>query len=472
MTVSHHHTGVHHANPIRPWTVLILVGVAALILSAPLLIRSLNGNHALIGPESYAHLGVAQNLVTPGSYPIPAASATLFDVIVAGLLVVAGPLVAAKLFPLLLGCLAIVVFLFAAKTVTDDNDERILAAILLIASPLFIVSFATLSSQALAIIISLGAIACVRRRPLLMGVLLLTLTVVNVWAFAATLIALLALSVLQGSWRKTAIAGVLGIVIIVVLHLAAGFLAQDILVEGAKGSLGEWFGNEVGYLFFILFLAVTGFLAQWRSDRKAIGATIIAILAVALGVLLPSARVVLLPMVAILAAKGFLILWRRKWSVGNVRDATMFLLCLSLLFTLIAAIAALSRAAPSVEQVEAFTFLQTSPRDAVVLSSPENGVFIERLGRRTAYLDELRGSPGSSPENAVLAEEMFSTRRMADATTILEGSGVTYLLIDDDMRAGGVWSHEEEGLLFLLEHSPYFIKLHERESVSVYRYDR
>ena len=42
-------------------------------------------------------------------------------------------------------------------------------------------------------------------------------------------------------------------------------------------------------------------------------------------------------------------------------------------------------------------------------------------------------------------------------------------MIDKQMR-DDYWTHDEEGLLFLLENNNHFVKLYDKEDVAVYRY--
>ncbi|MBD3209386.1 hypothetical protein GF367_03120 [Candidatus Woesearchaeota archaeon] len=453
--------------PSDGFVLAVLVLLAVFFVLTPFTARSLQGNNALLGEQSHFHLGLAQNMLEPSSYHLQDVTPTLFNSLVAGILIIANPMLTSKLLPIILGVASVILFFLTAQRVLGDMEERSLAGLLFIISPLFIVVFTTLTPASLVLFLSLLCWWLYDRSPVLSGVTLSLLVGVHATAFIVTAVLLVAYGLLRGSWKHAAVSGAIGLFLMVLLDAFFGFVAGDALIMSS--SFNDFFvslGANFGYSFFLLFLAAVGVIAAWSKERRQIVASLIigGVFVFSFSDML--ARVLLVPLVAMLAGKGVLVLLRRPWTVRSIRNITLFLVGLSLLFTLVFTISGQVKAEPTMEKLEALRFLHTSPPDAVVLSSPDNGVLIERLGRRQAFLDNAQ----QDQERWSAAQQVFLSYRMGTTVPLLQEYGITYVFVDERMRDGGVWTYEEQGLLFLLKYDDRFVKLYDAGSNVVYRF--
>ena len=216
-----------------------------------------------------------------------------------------------------------------------------------------------------------------------------------------------------------------------------------------------------------MFLAFAGIITAWRARKFNVLVTIIVA-----GVFLFSfsdriARLLLLPLIAVLAAKGVLSLIKRTWDVQMLKNVTLFLVGLSLLFTVVMTIASLVDSEPTSEKMGALLFLRTVPEGDVVLSSPANGVLIERVAKSPAFLDQVDGVDDHAME---AANQIFLSQRFSMTRDLLAEYNITHILIDSRMRDGEVWTSQEQGLLFLLAHHPAFVPVYQQGDVEVYRF--
>ena len=451
----------------RFFVIFVLLILSLFFVLTPFFIRSLQGNSSLLNEESYFHLGIAQNIVDPGKYPLPDVTPIGFEVFVAGLVSWFDPLLVAKILPVILGVLCVSIFVWRADTLLE-GEESLVSGLLFIFSPIFLIAANSLSPAILVLFLFILSWALYDRFPWLSVPLLLILTIVDAKGFLIAGVLLLAYGLLQERWRPAAIGLALGGVIIAVLKVAFGFFAQNALA--AQSSIGQFFaslGAEFGYSFFILFLALAGLIAGWQARKARVTVTIIIA-----GVFLLSfseglARVLLLPLIAVLAAKGLRSLFYRSWDVAFIKNVTLFLIGLSLLFTVVMTITNLVHAEPSSEKMGALLFLRTVPQGDVVLSSAENGILIERIAGAPALLDQ---AGGSDEADAQVAEKIFLSQRFSVTRDLLVQYNITHILIDGAMRDGGVWTNQEQGLLFLLQHHPAFVPVYTQGDVEVYRF--
>lgn len=447
--------------------VVVLLLLCVGFLLTPFVLRSSAGNASLISVYSYAHLSLAQNIVQPDAYPVGGAVGGGFDYIVASLLGLFSPLVIGRWLPFVLGLLAFSLFLGAFRSLCDDDNEFLIGGLLFLISPLFLVSFTTLQQFSLVLVIVLAALWLVQSARQWFGAsLLLLLPFIDMVGFFVGGAVVLGVSLLFRRARAVAFMSAVGVVLVVFLDVF-GFAARDPLVDGVAGTLFASFGGTFGYSFFILLLALMGIVALWRPVNTVIagGAFLFGVFVVSFSV--PVARVVLLPVVVVLAARGVLLLFRRSWAISSGRHIALFLIGLSLLFTLVSTFSALSAAEPSVGRLEALRFLRTVPQDEVVLSSANNGIFIQRIAQRRVLVDEFRNDDVAVFEDV---DTMFSTVRLRMAADLFAQYGVSHVFIDEEMRSGGVWLSDSSGLLFLMQNNDLFVKVYEKDGFVIYRF--
>jgi hypothetical protein len=447
---------------------VIALMLSIVFLLTPFVVRSLQGNDALLGQESYFYLGAAQNVLVPESYPLSDMQTTLFDLLVASLLLFIPPMLVAKLLPVALGFLALLLFFLQSHKFLSEN-ELAASSMLFLISPLFLVMFTSLSPFCLVLVIVLLSWLLYDKFPVLSLVVAGLLLFVDGLSFVFLVLLLFAYGFLHASWKPAAIGGMAGMVVLVALDLFAGFFASQGIISSL--SFSDFFANlgaDFGYSFFILFLALTGIIGVWSRKNTHIGAIVVLCSVFLFSFSSASARVVFLPVSALLAGKGIIFLVKREWKVDSIRYASLFLVGLSLLFTLVFTITDRVDEEPSFGQLKAYQFLQSVPEGEVVLSQSANGIFIERIGRRDAFLDEVKSE--YSWERDVAAHRMFMATRLDMVEDLLTEYHISHILIDENMRSGAVWTHEEQGLLFLLDHSTHFVKLYDADGVMVYRY--
>ena len=260
-----------------------------------------------------------------------------------------------------------------------------------------------------------------------------------------------------------------GLLVMLFLHTFFGFVAEQSLSVD-RGGLLVSLGGSVGYSFFLLFLGLLGFLSLWGQDPRIVVMTVLFGVVFVVSWYVPIMRVLLVPLVAILASVGVSGLLRRQWSVEMIKSVTLFLIALSVLFTLVMTVQFQAQAPPSIVKMQAVRFLQTAPVDEVVLSSAANGVFIERIAHREAFLDDFARGQEVALSRRIVADQLFYSQRLSRTMMLLEEHGITHIFIDPDMTSGQVWVDDEQGLLFLLKNDPRFVKVFDNQGYVIYRY--
>lgn len=459
--------------PEKHVVVIVLLLLTMFFLVTPFVARSLQGNDALLGEESYFHLGLAQNIAGQADYPFHESQPTLFDWLISLLVVFVHPLLVGKLVPVVLGLVSVVLFMHILSQEFVNRYERVSSSLLFIISPVFIILFTTLSPSSLLVTLFLASVATYRRFPVVSGLFLLSLIFINAKSFVIASLLLVAFGCSHKRWRPAAISGGVGLVVMILADALFGFMAAEQLV--LRTSMHDLFvslGAQFGYSFFILFLALVGVIGSWSNKREFLLSSFFVVVVFIFSFSDVIARALLLPIFALLAGKGLLFLLQKKWELLSVRNATLFFIGLSLLFTLVMTVSDQVKSEPSLEKMEALLFLRSVPDNDLVLSSSENGVFLERVAKHPALLDSVRRSEQARWNDELSAQRVFYAQRLSIASSVLVEQDIGYVFIDEKMRNGGIWTYEEQGLLFLVENSNHFVKLFENREVSVYRFIR
>jgi len=158
---------------------------------------------------------------------------------------------------------------------------------------------------------------------------------------------------------------------------------------------------------------------------------------------------------AILAAYAIKRLTMREWTIPYLKRASLILIICGLMFQTLTFMSISARMEPSPALMNALDFLRANYRGGMVISSPENGFYIEYAGMK-AFLDENYAYFPGFQDRKKTAEQIFYSRNLKNASALLNSKGISYILITPDMKRGKVWRREDEGLLFLLRNKETF----------------
>jgi|GEM_PF-3119378 len=395
-----------------PYTLL----AAALLLLSPLLQRSFAGSPLIPAPESYAALagkGVYSLLLN--------ALASLGDMVV--------------LVSVLIGLASAALAHILAARFTKNKETRMLLVILFLISPFFVATFTRLAPETLGIPLLLLCLLFKRR--LARGLTALVLALVNPALALPALIALLFLKQDKRSWLPGIVAA-----IPLALLVTRPSYTTPLLELGTVGGLS----------FIIVTLALIEAALRWRdaSQRRAI---VLFVLALLVAPWHPS-LFILAGLASIpLAAQLITRLDRRTWIVADARPLTLLLIGCSLLFLLLVHEGMVAAQEPSLNTVRTLVLA----RGGVMLAPPELAPIISHFSGAQPLLDKR--SCTLKPSLCLDVTTLYDARRLADAQPIIQRYGITSLLITKEMREGGVWRYDEDGLLFLLAHSDSFLKV-------------
>ncbi len=365
------------------------------------------------------------------------------------------------LLPLLSGLLSIILFQRLLARFSFPTPVQFMTLISLILSPAFIYTFTVASPDSLSIIILL-----------LGGVLFLSpswlaalfgsgfMVLGSLFSLFHALLVLFflffyLLKQVSPSEKKR------GLLTLIVVLLPTLFLPQPFFVPYrifpfTINNLISDFGSVSGLsLFFIILLGI-GAVYAWR-EKKQYGLLFLLCMLIAPMLIVHPPLLIYFAFASTLFVGCALARFKESvWHFRIVGRITLFVIILGLLFSSLSYANRMKDFPPSPDLVHGLDFLHDySTADAVVLSVPEMGYFIEYFADRAAFIDEALPPPVFSQRRAD-AEIIFQSRNLDQTKSLLLEHSITHLVITREMKEGGVWNDPEQGLLFVLRDSETF----------------
>ncbi len=229
------------------------------------------------------------------------------------------------------------------------------------------------------------------------------------------------------------------------------------------------FGSIHGLGIFTVLLSILGIAASWPAKEKLLFVYFcIGILLVLFFIAGEAALYFLYPIIVLFAALAYTTLWQRSWALPLIRTLTLATLAYGVLFSGLAYVNQQVHSGPTKNVLASAAWLSSHPfySDAIVLSHPQKGFWLEPDGIERAFIDY---NEYYYAERLEVMHKIFASRDFKTTGTLLEENGISLIWIDDEMRNGQVWNEKDEGLLFLLS-DERFLRVYESDDVEIWRF--
>jgi hypothetical protein len=352
------------------------------------------------------------------------------------------------------------------------QNDIFFALIILVTTPIFLYEFTTFGPEILALpILLLGLILFVRGY----YVSAIFLAATALFNIMYTLIAVV-LIVGEYIFKKRDkwlllinLGSIAGLIMVGIFLLNINYLSSFLpTISGLNGFLIE-FGAAKGYALVTVGLALIGLFSWWNKDSKKVTIMIAVLALIIIAAFFEDIRLPIALIIAIFGGFSISYLVHREWEIHVLKDVTLLLIVCILIFSAILTINFQIKNI-SDEKLSAMSYLSSAGKEDIVLSSEKNGFLIEYESGRSAYLDGNSYKFKDYSERKRIADKIYYSRNLNELEVILRAEKINYVLVDSEMRAGGVWNGREEGLLFFLENSEKFIKIYYNEDTQIYRY--
>ncbi len=471
-------------NLLNEKTALVFVIVlAAIVLSMPLLFRAIHKESSLPGKEPYYHSRVVEAISNdegPGKDPLLVDERrplliSPYHYMVSYLSRGIDEAYVVRFLPILLGILSAVLFFLMLRKHGVSYDLSLISVIVLISSPNFIYAYTLSTPLCLILFINLLAFFLLSSKSKYLSavsiLLFLTIPFFGVLDTVITLVLILIYAVLFKEKRLYAF------VIIPACALLLTFVPQSGLFSAVNNPLinHNFFGrvvlelgSEYGFGFFVLLLAIIGFLTSLKLSKKYLLFNILFAGLIVFSIFFNHAFFYLNFAMALLVAFAFDKFLKMKWQISIIRDMTLFVVILGVLFSTVSFISRSAVSGPDENVIVSLAYLEQ--KQGNVLSHYSYGFWIESFAQKPVLMDSLfKGY--DYKKRAFDSNSIYYSRNLENTKNILNKYEIRYIWIHKDMKNGLVWENENQGLLFLLKNSVDFQKVYNNTEVEIWEYE-
>ncbi len=468
--------------------ILFLI-VALLVLSIPLIFRLINKNPIITGEEPYYHLRIAKEIAEkkkidydPLSYAGRNYVFDPYDYFLAFTYNLFGN----KIFiitPLILAFFSVILFFFIIKKLGLNLMTCFLIMLALTFSPIFIYTFTVLNKHSLVIsLMLLGFLFFIDRRILLNVfsiIIFSTIPIFNTIASLIVILLVLSYSLYTKKKKKQVYAALIFVLLVnllyyLIIYLKYGFPERVTFVSvNYLQILLSDLGSFTGLSLFTIMLTIIGLIATWEYKKKLwpIYSTIL-ILLVSLAHFSYS-NIYLKFVITIFTGIGFYKIISMEWKLKFIRDLSIFIVILGLIFSTTSHIHRLVNALPDKNIKESLQFLGVySDPEEIVLSHYSRGFWIEYYANRASIIDSFFTYAPSPNERYKDINAIFYGVNLEDTKELLNKYNVNYIYIDNEMKKGIVWKKEKQGLLFLFRNNETFKNIYDKDGIEIWQYKK
>ena len=221
-------------------------------------------------------------------------------------------------------------------------------------------------------------------------------------------------------------------------------------------SLFTGLGDATGYGTFFILLAFLGIFMLWKERKDYWYMYLFAFLFGIYGLFFTEVRIFSHIFLLFFSAQGLLHIIYRKWNLKLIKKMSLFVIFLGLLFSSLSFIdrESVHRPVPYIKEIA-----MELPK-GIVLTDLDIGHVIQYYSKNPVLYTT------TNPYDIEKSKILFSSRNIEITIRILEEFNVDLILITKNMK-DEIFS-EEQGLLFLLENSKRFKKIHSSSNVDLW----
>lgn len=420
-----------------------LLLLAIIISSLPALFNISDGSPLFNGTESYYYLSLL---------PEP---------------IQGFPLEIALLFPVLILTISVLLYYSLAKRLNIGTTNRFYYLLLFILSPIFISSYSILSGYAIALLLMLSGCKLLFMEKKIKYVSIIPFIAATfIDGFTSVLLLFVLLIILFNNPHKKLVTTMIGVsflsFLINILFFHQQFFLGPFHHPKILADLISDLGGFSGVSLFILLLTVIGLSLTWK--KKADSWAYLFLIPLIPAYFLSTETMFYFSLVVIFfATAGLRYLLERRWAVPFLKQFTILLLFLSLLFSTITYIERTLHQEPTAIDQEMLIWIKEYTNDEdVIFSNPEYGPYITYFTQRSPFYS----LPDNNAQKAGDAATILNSTYIKDTFPILEENSVSIIYITPKMKES---LPEDQGLLFLFKNEKFKLLL-QREGYEIWEF--
>lgn len=364
----------------------------------------------------------------------------------------------------ILGLISILLFLKFTKKIEVQKEYTFIFLILVILSPAIISTFSTISINAIYLFyLTLGLYLTTFKKLKYLSIIPLILSL-ELTIFNSILTILIIILILLNSKNKKFFTSIL--IISIISSILFGYFLTPFSILNINGSISNLisdFGSTAGMSFFLFFLSIFGIFVTWKN-KKIIPIYFLLLIISTLYFFTNEANLALVILLAFFGSNGFLITFKKKWKLNKLKEISIFILFLGLIFSTISFYERFSIISPDSNDMDSLLFIKDNfPKDSIIFSSKDNAYFIKSISQKEPLFLPYKSAKKSRNDT----NQILSSLYIMDLFPILEKENIKALYITKDMKKR---LPNDQGLLFLLQNKRFILK-HQNKKNEVWSFE-
>jgi hypothetical protein len=448
-------------NYLVEYRYLYLLLLAVVVLGVPLLSTYWQGQ-PLLGAESYYHLSQAQEINWKNYYYYPL---NLAQEII--------PSWTLSFIPFILAFFSVTMGLKLAKRLEFSDHFIFLYLSLLIISPIFILTYITLSTYSYFIslmLVGLWLLTSPAKSLRYLSLLPLILaTSLDLFSSLFLLLTLLVCYYYSPEKDKEEHRSMMKLILIIIAVTALShYLFFDTPLSlgpfhnyNLLSDLVSDLGGLSGISLFTLLLTIGGLIYTWKEKSYYLLYLFI-LLAIPLYLYHPQYLFLLTISLLPFSSSGFIRMFERRWNLESIKKFTTLLVILGLLFSTLTYLNRVTDQGPTPNDIEALTWLKENlPEEKLVFSVPENSEYIRYFAQK-----EPTSSFRNSHEQAETVQSILNSSYTSTTFPLLDKNNISIIYFSPQMKQT---LPLDQGLILVLKNEK-FKMVHSSGDAEVWMY--
>ena len=425
---------------------IILLIILMVILFIPLI----SNQFIIQGSESYYHLSESTTLKEFFNNPLPLLTSFI-------------PVKFLFLIPITLAFLSLLLVFSITKTIKISERIVFFFLLFLILSPAFIFVYTTISAYSLFIfLILLGMFLLTKNQLKYLSIIPITLALC--FDLISSFLLLTALTIIYVKQKKKfpLIPVLIALIILITkkIILNTPYIYGPFHTQQFLPDLISDLGGLSGISFFIIILAFIGLAITWK--RKNFSNTYIFFPITIIAFFLNTQAIFFLTLsVVFFATIGLVQLFDKKWTLISLKQFTLLLLILGILFSTLTYTDRIINYEPSEQAQQTLTWIKDNTEtDTIVFSLPEESYYVNYFAQRESF--SLLHSKNKLKSN--LTTTILTSTYINQLFPILEENNIDIIYITPKMKT------QFPNLIFLLKNERFKL-LHSNEETEVWLFN-
>ena len=477
---------------------LILLIITLIVILLPTIIRILQFKQIILPSDTiYYDIRMAQDIhnnnLLANDQLVFTQTEYVFNPLhyfLAILFIIIHPKITIILLTLFFSVMSIVLLYKIMENLSIPDNYKIITLILYILSPIFISSAIFLSKFTLGLLLFLALIylKVIEKKSISVDIIVVFLAVLLFYIslsflFFAIFFLFFYSFLIKKNLKKTIIMTAIIIFIIISLQQIAvirqftDIPGRTIYTNIFQETIAD-LGAFVGFGIFSILLFALGLYVMWKKQPMVKKYILFIIVLLIITYYFSDGKYLFNLCVSIISAIAFIYLLEQEWKLSLIKDVSLFILILGIIFSGLSTITRITAAYPTLDEYHAILFLQQQysniNNQEYILSYYRYGHLLQSIpesnGKLPVFLDTKSYELNKYLNQSIIANELFYSRDIKKTTQLLTKYQIKYIFITPFMKSGIVWKKENQGLLFLLKNSERFKSIYNKNGVEIWEF--